>query len=263
MPRKFVLFVLALALALVGTGGVFSYVTAADARAAAGQDLVEVLVAKKLVPAGTTAQQATDDGLVAPEQYPRRTVPAGALDDLTDFRTWTTVADVQPGEVLLRAKFVDPATTGRLAIPRGRMGVAVELSDPARVAGFVQPGSEVAVFATIDRVEADVKVSETGPSSANVTAEGDDKHTRLLLARAPVIGVGETSTRKLPRDDEDEDGEVAQEQVKRTILTLGLTQAEAQRLVHAATTGELYFALLTKDSATAPAAGVDNRTLFD
>ncbi len=260
MPRKFVLFVLALALALVGTGGVFSYVTAADARAAAGQDLVEVLVAKKLVPAGTTAQQATDDGLVAPEQYPRRTVPAGALDDLTDFRTWTTVADVQPGEVLLRAKFVDPATTGRLAIPRGRMGVAVELSDPARVAGFVQPGSEVAVFATIDRVEADVKVSETGPSSAKVTAEGDDKQTRLLLARAPVIGVGETSTRKLPRDDEDD--QEGQEQVERTILTLGVTQAEAQRLVHAATTGELYFALLTKDSATAPAAGVDNRTLF-
>ena len=48
---------------------------------------------------------------------------------------------------------------------------------PGRVAGFVSPGSEVALFLT-------------GPHR-RTTGRG---HSRILLARVKVLGIGDTST---------------------------------------------------------------------
>ena len=40
-------------------------------------------------------------------------------------------------------------TSGALPIPSGKVAMSVQLGDPQRVAGFVKPGSEIAVFVTI------------------------------------------------------------------------------------------------------------------
>ena len=64
------------------------------------------------------------------------------------------------------------------------MAISVELTDFERVAGFVNPGNEVAVFATaLDPVALlpDDKEQKLGSV------------TRIVLTRVPVLGVGTTS----------------------------------------------------------------------
>ena len=60
MKRRALSIVLAVLLAILGTAGVLAYVSHANARALAGQQAVTVLVAKGLIPAGTSAGDAQD-----------------------------------------------------------------------------------------------------------------------------------------------------------------------------------------------------------
>ena len=53
---------------------------------------------------------------------------------------------IYPGEQILRNKFGTDLGVGesRLSIPKDKIAVSVNLSDPDRVAGFVNPGDHVA-----------------------------------------------------------------------------------------------------------------------
>jgi len=46
-----------------------------------------------------------------------------------------------------------------------------------------------------------------------------------------------------------DDGTTAEEAVPRTIVSLSVDQAEAQKLIYATKAGELYFAILGKDAS--------------
>ena len=105
--------------------------------------------------------------------------------------------------------------------------------DPERVAGFVNPGSEVAVFVTVT----------------------DSSYTRIILNRATVIGVGQTSTTS--RTTTDEEGTQTIEEVPKTILTLALTQKESEKLIWADRFGDLNFALLSDKTKVVDQKGVD------
>jgi pilus assembly protein CpaB len=119
-------------------------------------------------------------------------------------------------------------------LEKGLLAVSVVLGDPQRVAGFVQPGSKVAVF---------------------VTTEGDEgrRATKLLLPTADVAAVGPT-TAVASSSTQDSDAAAEEETVTKAILTLGLTQEQAQKLIFAQESGNLYFALLNESSKVAPAA---------
>jgi pilus assembly protein CpaB len=252
MARRAVLFLIALVLALVGTGAVLAYVNQVDERAVADRQPVVVLIAKGTIPAGMTAQQATEKGLLESKKLPGNAVPADSLDSVTAIREQVAVADIYKGEVLLRPKFTAQQVTGALTIPTGKMAVSVELGDPQRVGGFVLPGAEVAIFNTFD-VE---KAPDTNnkPGELKVTV---DATTRLLLPRIPVIAVGPSTLRAASAKSKD-----GKDEIPITILTVAVTQSEGEKLVHAAQTGELYFALLNGQSKTGPSDGVNNFTLF-
>ena len=262
MTRRLGLLATALVVALLGTMAVFSYVSKVEADVVAGAEMVDVLVAAERMPAGTSAVSATKSELVQVSSMPRKSVPEGALSSLDEIGEETLVSDVFAGEVLLRAKFADQtARTGELVIPKDTIAISIELEDPQRVAGFVVPGSEVAIFATIKKVDATARatardVSETS-ASVHVQAEGDDDYTNLLLPRVSVIAVGPATLR--PDQDEKDKGE---DDVTKAVLTVAVTQHDAARLVHAAQTGDLWFGLLSSSSKTSPGAGVSNLNLF-
>jgi pilus assembly protein CpaB len=252
MARRAVLFILALVLALVGTGAVLAYVRQVDKRAVADRAPVVVLVAKDTIPAGMTAQQATEKGLLESKELPGNAVPADSLDSITAIKEQVAISDIYRGEVLLRPKFSAQQVTGALTIPTGKMAVSVQLGDPQRVGGFVLPGAEVAIFNTFE-VEQSANKSDK-PGQLEVTV---DATTRLLLPRIPVIAVGPSTLRSASGKGKDD-----KEQIPVTILTVAVTQSEGEKLVHAAQTGELYFALLNGQSKTGPSDGVNNFTLF-
>ncbi|MFC4058824.1 Flp pilus assembly protein CpaB [Planomonospora corallina] len=257
MRSRLLMLLAALLLAGAGTAAVLAYVSGAESRALEGKRAVTVLVAAERIPAGTTGERVRSGGYTEQVRMPAETVPAdalGALDAALD--TLQVTADVQPRQLLLRGMFAAPSpAAGGLEIPEGKLAVAVELSAAADVAGYVRPGTQVAVFDTFN-----VLKGEPGVPSGDRLAEGHttDRATRVLLPRVQVLAVG-------PRPATAETGEAAEaeQEVERTLLvTVAVNQDEAERLVHAAQTGTLYLGLLTDTTDVGPGAGVDNRSLF-
>jgi pilus assembly protein CpaB len=270
MSRRFGLLAVALVVALLGTFAVFSYVSQVEAKTLTGAEPVDVLVAVQRLSSGTSGAAAAKGGLVELVAMPRKSVPEGALTSLDAVGKQTLVSDVFAGEVLLKAKFADQsARTGDLVIPKDKIAMSVELEDPQRVAGFVVPGSEVAIFATIDKMSAKARATATGTQTSansatvNVEAEAevDDSYTELLLPRTSVIAVGPGTLR--PAADKDKGEDKGEDEVTKAVLTVAVTQAEAERLVHGVQQGELYLGLLSTTSKTGPGVGVTNTSLFD
>ncbi|MBK5306382.1 MAG: Flp pilus assembly protein CpaB [Frankiaceae bacterium] len=240
---------LSLVVALVGTLLVASYVKHSDASAATAETKISVLVAKARIPAGTDSK-AVAAGLTQLVAMPKSTLPLDALTDLTTVESLVAVSDVFPGQVLVRAGFAPSPNSGGLTIPKGKLAVSVQLGDPQRVAGFVLPGSEVAVFDTRS-----VASGATGAAGAQDAVE-----TRTLFARVTVIAVGPTALQPPPTTTKK--AAEPEKAVPAAILTLAVDQGEAERLVQATQTGKLYFALLSRDSKTGSSAGVNDGTLF-
>lgn len=268
MKRRFALFAMAFVVALASTGAVFLYVSEVDARAVADQQPVEVLVATERIVAGTSAGAAVANDLTEIRTFARGSIPEGALDDVTDVSEQVALADFYPGEVLLAAKFGEsqPAGSGALDIPDGKLAVSVLLDDPRGVAGFVTPGAEVAVFDTFNVFPVDAAQGQTPSGDRLGDTYAYNRATRLVLPRTTVLAVG-TDAETAPPDPSEAGGddaeEVAAEPAESVTLTLAVTQQEAEKVILAAETGALWFGLLSDTSTTAPSEGVDSRRLFD
>jgi pilus assembly protein CpaB len=267
MTRRLLTLVVAVLLAGLGTIAVVGYVRSADDRALAGREAVTVLVAAQRIPAGTTADRIRAGRMAQPITVPASTVPDDALEQLdTGLSQLVVTADVQPRQLLLRGQFGKATTvTGGLPLPTGTMAVSVALATPQHVAGYVRPGASIAIFDTFTLAEGKGHV----PAGDKLEPRHDFvQGTRVLLPRVQVVAVGAygnggvTSAPGAARTSSGEstsDGKTAEETL---LVTVAVTQDQAERLVHAAQTGSLYLALLTDSSDVRPGEGVDNYTLF-
>jgi|tagenome__1003787_1003787.scaffolds.fasta_scaffold20757577_2 pilus assembly protein CpaB len=265
MSRRITAVIAALIIAVVGSVAVVTYARAADQRALAGQEAVRAYVAAKQVPAGTTAAQALQDGLIVQELIARKGVPDDALTSVQgEYAQLVATSAIQPGEIVLGSRFAARgAAQGALPVPAGLLAVSVSLDDPSHVGAFVTVGSKVAVFDTFNVQEAD---------KSSLTPAGDhlqDNHaytraTRLLLPSVEVLAVDDSTTVTQPSESKDKPAGLgtAALQPTTTLLTLAVTQDQAQKLVHGSRTGTLTFALLGPDAKATPVAGVNDRTLF-
>lgn len=200
MKRRVLTIVLAIVLAVAGTGLVLVYVHQADNRALAGQRAVNVLVAQKLIPAGTPAGTAQSDGSLQSERLPASSVPANALGSLSGVSDLVASASIQPGQVLLRPMLVTAAqatSAGGIVLPSGTVAVTIGLCAPEAVAGYVHDGSIVSIYDT-SSASAAAKgqgqfTADTNCNAAHVQQALDAK-TKLVLANVPVLAVGQPST---------------------------------------------------------------------
>lgn len=231
MKSRTALNIAAIVLAAIAGISVYVYASSADRRAADALSPRAVVVTKQIVPAGTTLGVALDQGWISETMIPAASLPSGALDDInTSNRGLLLLQDVPAGQIVFTANLATKLPqVGPLTIPDGLMAVTVELSDPARLAPFLRAGAEVAVFDT-------AQVS-AGSSSASIPS------TRIVLERALVLGVGQTTVTQAAESQEGEGS------VSVALVTLAVTQSQAEVLVHAVQTGAIYFALL-RDGTT-------------
>jgi pilus assembly protein CpaB len=244
MGRRTFLLIAALAVAAVGTTMVYLYVNGVNDRALADQHPVQVLVATAPIAAGTTAAQAQSAGALEKRTVARSSVAPGALSTITPITDKVALAPIFVGEQIIEGKFGQPGSTSNLPIPEGKLAVSVQLADPARVAGFVSPGSEVAIFLTIG-----------GGRGAN------GEVTRVLLSKVQVIATGATTVVSTTTTAS---GQTQTEELPKALLTLAVSQSEAQKVVYGSQHGQMYFGLLTPDSTIDRSdAGVTAENLFD
>lgn len=261
MTRRILTIIIAIVLAVGGTAAVLAYVNQADSRALAGQSPVTVLVATVQIPAGTVASTALQDGMLAREKVPAKSVPIDAVKQITPgISALVTSADVPSGELLLRPMLVTAvqATSG-IAIPAGQVAVTIPMCIPAAVAGYIYPGAEVAIFDTVVTGSSQGSSSastscSSGSSSSSLSASGGTIRTRILLTRVTVL-----STSQAPVSSSTTSGTaLAANSTSNAnsqgavLVTLAVDQTDAERVITLARSGMPYMALLTKSSNVGP-----------
>lgn len=249
MARRAVALIVALAIAALGTTMIIWYVQGLDARAAEGQEHVEVVTATELIAPGETVQEALDAGKLETRDVVRDDLSAEALTSTSSIEGQVALSTIYPGQQLIAQQFGAPGGQQVLGIPGERLAISVELTDPERVAGFVSPGSSVAIF-----VSGDPELYLPDGSTRKLPPL-----TRILLPKVQVLGVGDTTV--TPRTTTDGDGNETTEQVPRTILTIAVTQDEAERVIYGARNGDLTFALRTEKSRVVNGPGTTAREL--
>jgi pilus assembly protein CpaB len=225
MERRTLLLIASTLVAALGTALVWLYVQGADARAGAEKALVRAYVVGAPHPAGSAA--ATVQADLATKSFTRESL--ADLDLVTDpgqIQGLRATQQLTPGLPLLRSQFgagaVPPPAPVDLA--PNKLAMQVQLGDPQRVAGLLQPGSRVVVFAEtggqalalLDQVRvlaADGAASTpaggaaTGAAAAGAASGG--------AAGGGAAGGAAGSREALPR----------------TSVTLEVTQDQAKRLV--------------------------------
>ena len=244
MARRSILLLIALLIAALGTALIVLYVRGIDERALAEQEPVEVLVATKTIETGESMEEAQAAGKVNTARIPQSAAVETAVGSPEALEDKVALGPIFPGEQLIEDRFGDPGEQEVLPIEEGEMAISVELTDPERVAGFVQNNSEVAIFFSADPVR--------------LTPDGGEiklpSITKLLLPRVRVVGVGSTTV--ATRTTKTSEDEQTTEEIPRTILTLAVSQEQAERVIFADRNGDLSFALLSDTTTVAANAGV-------
>ena len=245
MGRRTILLVVAALVAVLGSGLVFVYVKGADARAMQDQAPVEVLKAVAQIEPGETLDQAQAAGKLELQAVPAEQVLDGAGSALGDLGGNVALARVFANEQITSAKFGSAGDEDVLTLPEGTVAISVNLTDTGRVAGFVTPGTEVALFVN----------GAVGTDGSEVA--------RLLLPSVEVVAVAQATVTSATATTA-EDGAAAEtaEQLPRTLVTLAVSQADAERVLFASTHGELSFGLRTQSSEVEPSAGITADNLF-
>lgn len=234
----------ALALALVAAIMVFNVASKQQTPTVGGNSgSVTVLVATKLIPAGTTLAEVRDKALASTVTRASTDVPSDALTAISPaIEQRMAVGQISEGAVLAASNFTDTLiNSGPLGVPSGMVAVSVMMGDEAsRVGGFLRPGSEVTIYAT-----ADVAAGPNGNPPAG-------KETRILFPRIRVLAVGAATTR-----------EAADQAGGSSLITVVVTPKQGQKLIQALQTTALYMALLNGQTNVPITGPVNGQNLYD
>jgi pilus assembly protein CpaB len=240
MDRRRVLLVVATVVALVGTALVYLYVRGADDRAQSKFDAVNVLRVVAPITQGESIDDAQATGKLAVQPVGRDSLVPGYQTSIDSLKGQVAKADIYPGEQIIADQFTaDAATidTSRLDVPKGMIAVSVSLSDTGRVAGFISPGSHVAIFMSLGA-----------------------EYTRLLLSPVEVIAIGSTTITQTTTTTPE--GAQTTEALPSTLFTLALKQNDAEKVMYASNNGTLSFTLLSDSSEIKPDPGMTAAKLF-
>jgi pilus assembly protein CpaB len=268
MNRRVVPIVIAVGLAVLAGIVVFLFARSTQSSSATGDQPVTVLVTTQQIAQGTTLQAAMDAGALNQTQVPIRLRPAGAVEAVTAQNgSLLAVGDLQVNQMVLDGDFASvlPAVaSSALEVPEGLVAISVPLADPNKVGPFLRPGSEIGVFDTI---------ALTGAAAAAPAAEGaadgagepgtgtgtggagSGTTTRLLIDKAMVLAIG-------PVNAEAASAATA-EAWNAPLVTVAVTQAQAEKLIQALQSGTPYMALLGPNTSLKQSAGVSDADLFN
>lgn len=202
--------------------------------------------------AGSTVKVAvanTDINLgqrLAPEfvklvDWPRESMPPGALTDLKAIDGRVTKASVMRGEPVLESKLTPAGTKGGLSavIADGKRAITVRVNDVVGVAGFALPGSFVDIIVNTQK--------------DNKTATGTEQSiSKIVLEKILVLAVAQ---------------EVNRDETKPKVVnavTLEVSPEEAEKLDLARSVGSLSLVLRNQtEGRPVDTAGATKRTLLN
>jgi Flp pilus assembly protein CpaB len=164
--QTLILVVIGLVLFIAGSAIAYASVEGATKHNSSATNVVapvstSAVVAKANIPAGTTGQAMISSGLVAIELIPTKSYVATDLGTLSGLSQQVLTSPVTKGHAISSTELT--ASTSSISLPTGMDGVTVTLSGTSGLAGYLQPGSRVDVYANITKVSTSATVSATLP----------------------------------------------------------------------------------------------------
>ncbi len=256
MDRRRLLLILAVFVAVIGTALVFLYVKGADKRANNQYDNVSVLKATSNIAPGETYDSALSAGKVSLQPVPKNQLIEGYQTTTTALKGKISSVQIFAGQQVISSQWGDGSNVSastNLPIPKGMIAISVQLSDPDRVAGNIYNGSRVAIFTT-------GLGGPRAPVPAPTNGKGDQ--TALMLPNVLVLNVGDPAQSTATTTTTD--GTQTTETLPRTLLTVALSQADAQKLILASKSAPdgVTFGLLTDTSQVHKGPGTQIQQLF-
>lgn len=255
MNKKRLSLIGAIFLVALGTVALVQYVSTAEDRALAGEELVEVLVVNAPVPAGTAANEL--QGFVQLESVPIKVQAAGALASIGDADGMVVKVDLVEGEQLTASRLVPSeefnqlmARTGRgggtVSVPEGLLEITIPLDPIRTVGGTVRPGDTVGLIASFT---AGAGGEGVDPAAVGSETSGFIVHKKLVtnVQGAPV----EDPTREATAADR------TPIPAGSLLVTLAVRAEEAERIVFASSYGDIW---LTIEPTDADDAGTSVQT---
>ena len=245
MKTKRLTLIAAIALVAVGTVALVQYVSTAEDRALAGEELVDVLVVNAAVPAGTSAAELQQ--FVRLEAVPAKVQAAGALASFGDAEGMVVSVDLVEGEQLTAGRLVKAeefnqlqARTGRgggkVSVPEGLLEITVPLDPVRTVGGLVRPGDYVGVIASFTN----------GAGTGGASPEGAEGATGGEASGFLLHKVLVTNVQGNPVADPTR-AATAEERTPvpagSLLVTLAVDAPSAERVVYASSYGDIWLAI--------------------
>ncbi len=218
--------IFAVALGLIATLGVASYINSLRAEIVESGAKYPIFVAKTAVPAGTPADDLVSKDLVEAVEIPQQYAAQDAVGVLKDYEGRVLAVPLGVGEQLTAAKFRSEENSElSQRLPVGKIALAVPVDEVIGVGGDIQAGDKIVVIATF----------EPGPGGSDIS--------RVLLKNIEVLAAS---------SDESSGAAAARGGTKKTI-TVAVTPSEAEKLVFAEEKGKVWMGLAGSTDETLPA----------
>lgn len=250
MTRRLIGIGLAIVLALVGTVVLVAYVSTAEDRALAGEELVEVYVVQDLIPGGTPVEEI--EGRLAIERVPEKVRPSGAVTSLSALDGRVAMVDLLPGEQLVEGRFVARSEFADRAVgidvPEDMLEVTIQLDPQRAIGGLLEPGQTVTVLASFEPfqlapaeiIEVDENPVAVPTAVADASAGSTPNTTDTLLRKVLVTAVQRGAGRS---GEVSEDDRLTTAPENAVFVTLAVRPFDAERLVFTAEFGDLWLAI--------------------
>lgn len=230
--KRAIAILVALVLAAAATIALFSYIRGVETEALAEAQPVEAFVAKDDILAGTPAEAAISQGLIAKEAVPRRNVAQGAITSLEQISGKVSTVQIHQGEQILAARFgLAQESTDLAEVPEGHQAISIDVALVPGVAGRIGTGDHVSVLAQLEQPGAGVD-GEAGPK------------VQFLVQDAEVLALGQ---RARFVTESGEQRTALQYPEGRVVATLAVTPEDAEKLTFGVFQGQLYLTLLPED----------------
>jgi Flp pilus assembly protein CpaB len=183
--QTLILVMIGVLLFVAGSAIAYASVEGASKKAGSGTTTVaavttSAVVAKSNIPAGTTGQTMISSGLVAIELIPTKAYSPTDLASLNGLTNEVLTTPITKGHAISSAELT--ASTSSISLPTGMDAVTVTVSGTDGLAGYLQPGSRVDVYANITKVSSGSAASSTLPVPC----------TQLAMANIEALDVEST-----------------------------------------------------------------------
>jgi Flp pilus assembly protein CpaB len=184
--QTLILVVIGVVLFIAGGGIAFASVMSSNknqtVNTTAGPVSTAVVVATANLPAGTTGQDMVAKGNVSIQQVPQKKYVASDLPSLQSLTDQVLTTAVKKGEAIQSSDLTASATA--ISLPKGMDGISVTATGVGGLAGYLQPGSNIDVYANITKLSA-------GGTATSSLSNLPLPCTELIMSNIEVLDVSD------------------------------------------------------------------------